>query len=805
MDLKITKEKLEKKIKNLEHEITELKRPDNDLLLYQEILKNMAEGVCLVSTSDASIVYANEKFEKMLGYRPGELAGKPVEIVNYEDEKESAIEIRDNIIEQLRCNGEATYEIRNKKKDGTYMWCSATTSEATLPEYGNVWVAVHKDITGQKHSESELFTTKNLLKSIFDNALLNISVKDLNGRYMHVNRAFEKNFDIKSDEIFGKTDYDLLPLEDANKFQKEETQLIKTNQLLQKEIQFSLNNEVQYYSVNKFPINGENGKSFALGVISENITERKIAEIKLKESREILYNFMDSATDGFILLDSQLYHLEINRRALEITGLKRKNVIGKNLLDTVPNIKETDRYDEYLKVIKTGTPFYISDLISHPLTPDKHINLKAFKVGDGIGFIFTDITEQKKAEEELKKIFELTPDMICKANIDGYFRKLNPAWEETLGFSLKELISKPFKSFIHPDDQTRTKKELERQFSGKPSIKFENRYRCKNGSYIPLEWNATSASTDGTVYAVARDITDRKRMEKILKNNEKKYRSLFNNMIQGVFYQTSNGKIIDCNQAVLNQFGLTRDQFMDLTFMDPYWKVIREDGSDCPGDQQPSMKSLQSGKTVWNEILGVFNPRKNKYIWLSINAIPQFKQDKKTPYQVFVTLHDISDRKQLELKQNQINQTLEKKVEERASELQEMNTALKVLLKKRDADKKELEEKIFTNYKTLITPFLDKLKNTLTTRNQKNLMNILESNLEEFSQPFSQKLSNPMVNLTPTEIQIASMIKQGLTNKEIAQTLNNSIRTITNHRQHIRLKLDLKNKKINLRSFLSTL
>jgi DNA-binding NarL/FixJ family response regulator len=116
-----------------------------------------------------------------------------------------------------------------------------------------------------------------------------------------------------------------------------------------------------------------------------------------------------------------------------------------------------------------------------------------------------------------------------------------------------------------------------------------------------------------------------------------------------------------------------------------------------------------------------------------------------------------------------------------------------------------MEEKIFSNYKALILPFIQKLKNNLTEKKQQNMMNIIESNLVEFFEPFSKKLSDPMNNLTPTEIQIASMIKEGLSNKEIAQIFNNSVRTITNHREHIRRKLNLQNKKINLRSYLSTL
>jgi PAS domain S-box-containing protein len=166
---------------------------------------------------------------------------------------------------------------------------------------------------------------------------------------------------------------------------------------------------------------------------------------------------------------------------------------------------------------------------------------------------------------------------------------------------------------------------------------------------------------------------------------------------------------------------------------------------------------------------------------------------------------DITARKKAEETLKKSHEILEKKVKERTSDLEEMNTALKVLLKKRDEDKKAMEAKIIFNYKTLVSPFFQKLKNSLTNKEQQRFMVILESNLQKFLEPFSQKLSNPMVNLTPREIQIASMIRQGLSNKEIAQILNNSYRTITSHRNNIRKKLGLSNKKVNLRSYLSSL
>ena len=155
------------------------------------------------------------------------------------------------------------------------------------------------------------------------------------------------------------------------------------------------------------PISGSDGQICGLSVYSIDITELKKAEHTIQESEERLQSFMDSATDGFILFDSELNHIEMNKAALEIMGFKRKDVIGKNLIDTVPNIKGTDRYAEYKKVIKTGVPFHIRDITNHPLTGDRHIEIKAFKVGNGLGMIFNDITTQRSAEKLLKKKFDL--------------------------------------------------------------------------------------------------------------------------------------------------------------------------------------------------------------------------------------------------------------------------------------------------------------------------------------------------------------------------------------------------------------
>jgi PAS domain S-box-containing protein len=104
-------------------------------------------------------------------------------------------------------------------------------------------------------------------------------------------------------------------------------------------------------------------------------------------------------------------------------------------------------------------------------------------------------------------------DMLCFLDFNGYFKRLNPAWERTLGFTLEELMSKPFIEFVHPDDRARTLKQNASVRGGEQALAFENRYLCKDGSYRWLRWNATPHTANKVIYSVARDITESKRLE----------------------------------------------------------------------------------------------------------------------------------------------------------------------------------------------------------------------------------------------------------------------------------------------------
>jgi PAS domain S-box-containing protein len=112
-----------------------------------------------------------------------------------------------------------------------------------------------------------------------------------------------------------------------------------------------------------------------------------------------------------------------------------------------------------------------------------------------------------------ERFFEVSIDMLCRLDFNGYFSRLSPSWERTLGFTREELMSKPFIEFVHPDDRERTLKQNREVRSGGHALSFENRYLCKDGSYRWFLWNAAADSPHKVIYSVARDITERKRAE----------------------------------------------------------------------------------------------------------------------------------------------------------------------------------------------------------------------------------------------------------------------------------------------------
>jgi DNA-binding CsgD family transcriptional regulator len=158
----------------------------------------------------------------------------------------------------------------------------------------------------------------------------------------------------------------------------------------------------------------------------------------------------------------------------------------------------------------------------------------------------------------------------------------------------------------------------------------------------------------------------------------------------------------------------------------------------------------------------------------------------------------------LKLTEEALRKSQEELIEQKQS-LEETNIAMKVLLKQREEDKLELEKKVLTNVKDLVSPYVEKLKNSRLKAKDRTLIDIVDTHLQDIISPLLQRFANARILLTPQEMQVASLVKDGKTSKEIADVLNVSETTVNFHRKNLRVKFGLRNKRTNLRSYLMSI
>jgi PAS domain S-box-containing protein len=160
-----------------------------------------------------------------------------------------------------------------------------------------------------------------------------------------------------------------------------------------------------------------------------------------------------------------------------------------------------------LPLLIRGNVVGVMEFFSHEIRePDEDLLRMLTRVGAQIG----QFMERRRAEEELDRFFTLSLDMLCVAGFDGYFKRLNPAWERVLGYTREELLARPYVDFVHADDRTPTTTAADTLSGGGHVLAFENRYRAKDGTYRWLQWAAVPYPSEQTIYAAARDITERK-------------------------------------------------------------------------------------------------------------------------------------------------------------------------------------------------------------------------------------------------------------------------------------------------------
>jgi PAS domain S-box-containing protein len=260
-------------------------------------------------------------------------------------------------------------------------------------------------------------------------------------------------------------------------------------------------------------------------LLTFSLQERKRVEQALAQSEERVRSIIDTAGDALIGMDAGGLITDWNPQAEATFGWSRDEAIGRLVATTIIPERFRDAHAQGLRrFLATGEGPVLGKRIElvglhrdgHEFPVELSVNVVRSPEGPTFHAFVHDISERKRIEAERDQFFMLSIDMLCVAGFDGYFKQLNPAWEESLGFTLDELKAQPFLNFVHPEDRAATLAEAGKLATGAYTASFENRYQCKDGTYRWLLWSATPSVERKLIYAVARDVTGRKRIDQQL-------------------------------------------------------------------------------------------------------------------------------------------------------------------------------------------------------------------------------------------------------------------------------------------------
>ena len=801
-------------------DITDRKRIEEELRIKESAIASSINGIA-IGDLNGTVTYVNEAAMRMWGTdNPADILGKPITV--FAQSEEEAVQIMDLVLDKGHWTGEITGKImdgsqitvhlsaslvRNKTGEATHLMCS------------------FMDVTEHKKIENELRIKDCAIAS----SLNGIGIGDLAGNTIYVNAAALKMWGADDpSELIGRS-----PLEFADS--KEEALKVFeeflekggwSGEISGRKKDGSLITVLLTASI----VRDENGEPICTMDSFVDITERK----RIEEELRVKDLAIASSIDGIGISDLEGNIIYVNKTALKMWGAEDiSEVIGTSALSLAQS--EDEAIEIYQSVIEKGSwsgeaSGYRKD--GSPITVHISASLVRNEKGEPICLMdsFVDITDRKRMEEELKiKDFAIASsiDGIGICDLEGKIIYVNNAALKMWGAEdISEVIGTSALSMAQSEKEAI---EIYQAIIEKGSWSGEASGYRKDGSPITVHISASLVRNEkGEPICLMDsfvDITDRKRMEEELKIKDFAIASSINGIVIGD---------LEGNITYVN------DSFMQLWGSNDPSEVLGKSALTYAQSQEEAARIFQIVLEKGNWIGEIIAKRKDgKPIALQLTA-NMVENDDGKPICLMCSFVDITERKLTEQKLQRAYESLEHRVEERTEDLvkanirlkreieerklaeqsliqkeeelslksihlEEANTALKVLLKRGEEDKSELEEKVLSNIKELALPYLEKIKMGTLDDKQRTYLEILDSNLHDIISPFLKKLSSQYLNLTPTEIQVANLIREGKSTKEIAEVLSISERAIEFHRNNIRDKLGLKKAKTNLRSYLLTL
>ena len=394
-------------------------------------------------------------------------------------------------------------------------------------------------------------------------------------------------------------------------------------------------------------------------------------------------------------------------------------------------------------------------------------------------------------DPSLASILDDIPALICRFLPDGTLTLVNKTYCEYFAKRKEDLLGRNFFQFIPEADRETVRSHFLSLSREEPMCTYEHQVVAPDGTLHWQQWTDRAlADGKGEVkeyQSIGFDITSRRLMEAKLQESEAQTQALLDASPDIAFLIDTHGTVLAFNKAFALRFGRTAGELRGKKILDlvppSFGKTQKALG----------LAAIQNARLVRH---------KDKIAGLLVeNSICPVLNSKAEVVQLAVFSRDITQEEAMK----HTLQARERRLKSKSKTLEELNVALKVLLEKRTQDREELEERVVSNIKILIEPYLDKLAGSGPTKKQSAYLDILRSHLNDIASPLARRLSSDQYRLTPKEMHVAVLIKEGKTTKEIAELMHSTARTIEFHRENLRKKLDLRNKKSNLRSRLLTL
>ncbi|WP_414548919.1 diguanylate cyclase domain-containing protein [Anabaena sp. CCY 0017] len=415
------------------------------------------------------------------------------------------------------------------------------------------------------------------------------------------------------------------------------------------------------------------------------LKERQRVEEQLRWQEALLRSMTDTSLLAFFVVDNrtdeilyfnhrfcEIWSLEHLEARMQLGMMKNNDIIPDciTLIADVPAFAETCKplqSEENCCTIEDEIEFVDGRTIRRFSSQIRDSQDRYF----GRLYIFEDITSRKQiaaalktSEERWQYALEGNGDGVWDWNAQTNEVFFSRSWKEMLGFAEHEIGNalSEWDQLVHSDDKAGVYEKIQQYFRGETQqYVSEHRVKCKDGTYkwVLDRGKIFSRTDDGLplrLLGTHTDITERKRMEEALRESEKRYRSVISTLAEGIVLQQADGRISACNESAERILGLTADQMMGRTSIDPRWRAIHEDGTSFPGETHPAIVTLRTGEPQFNVIMGVYKPD-DSLSWISINSQPLFQADELKPYAVVASFTDITAHKQAELsQQNQIRQ-----------------------------------------------------------------------------------------------------------------------------------------------------